>query len=200
MTLIIAVVDESGSYMGSDSMGSNGHTGGLYKNKKVFRLGPDILAGGCGSYKELQLLEKDFSVPRRFAGQSGSEYMYNTFSHELKQFFVKHNMLSNENGIVSNNLGEFLFVYEGVIYKWQGDLAMLETTLSFDVTGSGETYAHGVMAALVAEKSGLSAEKRIKRAIYLTSKYVLSVGGKPDVIKIKNADDQIAIDKQKKKE
>lgn len=166
-------------------MGSNGYTGELYKNKKIFTLGDEILAGGCGSFKELQLLEKDFSAPRRFADQSDSEYMYNTFAHALKKFFAEHNVLSNDNGVVENNKGEFLFIYRGTIYKWQSDLSLLETTRSFDATGSGEVYAHAVMSTLDSEKSKLTAEQRIKKAIKLTSQYVLSVGGEPSVIKIK---------------
>lgn len=192
MTLIVAYVDETGSYIGSDSMGSNGHSGGIYKNKKVFKVGDDMLVGGCGSYKELQLLEKDFTAPKRTIDQTDSGYMYNTFAHALKHFFDNHDVLSNKEGVMSNRAGEFLFIYRGVIYKWQSDLALLETVLPFDATGSGEEYAHAVMSTLESQKSALSPEQKIKEAVNLTSNYVVSVGGAVNIVKI--------LDKKKKKD
>lgn len=185
MTLIVAYTDKDGSYIGSDSMGSNNYSGSIYKNKKVFKIGKDILAGGCGSYKELQLLEKDFSAPSRNTNQTASQYMYNTFAHALRDFFIEQGLIKNDSGILSNESGEFLFIYEGSIYKWQSDLALLETTLPFDATGSGEIYAHAVMSTLQSQKSSLSPEEKIKKAITLTSDYILSVGGKINIIKEK---------------
>lgn len=178
MTLIIGYIDKTGSYIASDSMGSNGYSSGIYKNKKVFKIGDDILAGGCGSYKELQLLEKDFNPPERTVNQSSSDYMYKTFAHELKKFLKGHNTLKDNSGVISNADGEFIFIYDGSIYKWQSDLALLETMLPFDTTGSGEVYAHGIMAALSETDSKLTAEQKLELAIKLTSEYIVSVGGK----------------------
>lgn len=185
MTLIVAYTDETGSYIGSDSMGSNGWSGSSYKNKKVFKLGDDILAGGAGSYKELQLLEKDFSVPARTTEQSDSSYMYNTFAHSLKHFLQSHGVLSDTNGVISNRSSSFLFIYRGSIYKWQSDLALLETVRQFDTVGSGGEYAHAVISTLDAQKSTMTPEQKIKEAIKLTSRYILSVGGDVTIVKSK---------------
>jgi len=186
MTLIIGYVGKDKSYIASDSMGSNGYSGSIYKNKKIFMIGDDILAGGCGSYKELQLLEKDFTPPKRNVGESASGYMYNQFAHALKKFFKEHETLRNKDGVIDNMRSEFIFIYEGSIYKWQGDLALLETVLPYDTTGSGEVYAHAVMATFENAKSDLSVEDRLKLAIDLTSDYIVSVGGKHDILIMDN--------------
>jgi ATP-dependent protease HslVU (ClpYQ) peptidase subunit len=187
MTLIIGYVDKEKSYIASDSMGSNGYTGAIYKNKKVFRIGTEILAGGCGSYKELQLLEKDFEAPKRNIGESTSDYMYNQFAHALKEHFKKHEVLRSKEGVLDNHRSEFIFICGGNIYRWQSDLALLETVLPYDTTGSGAVYAHAVMTTLESIKSELSVKDKLKTAIKLTSDYVVSVGGAPEILEMENS-------------
>lgn len=182
MTLIVGLIEKNKAYIGSDQMGSNGHSGGIYHNKKVFKIGKDILAGGCGSYKELQILEKEFTPPERTVDQSSADYMYKSFAPALKKILKDNDLLTNKDGVLNNKHGEFIFIYDNVIYKWQSDLALLETVLPYDTTGSGEEYAHAVMATINKLKSDLTPEDKIKLAISLTSDYVVSVGGEPVIV------------------
>lgn len=182
MTLIVAAITNGKSYIGSDQMGSNGHSGGIYKNKKIFKIGKDILAGGCGSYKELQILEKEFTPPPRSVDQTSEDYMYKSFTPALKKLLKDDDLLTNIDGVLTNRSAEFIFIYDKTIYKWQDDLALLETTLPYDATGSGGEYAHAVMATLEKTESDLNPKQRIELAINLTSEYIVSVGGKPVVL------------------
>ncbi len=183
MTLIIGYVDpKTGKgYMASDTLGSDRHAGQEYKNKKVFKK-DNLLFGGCGSYKQIQLLEKNYTLPPRAQGQSTDSWIYNDLVGSLKFFLKENDTLKSSEGILSNEDGEFLIIVEGRIFTWQGDLSLMEPTYHYATTGSGGRHAHAILRTLDESSPAWKPEKRLELAVRLTSEYVLTVGGGFDLV------------------
>lgn len=181
MTLIIAYVDAKRSYIASDTLGSNGYSSAIYKNKKIFRKG-DMLVGGSGSYKQLQLLEKNFVAPAHTEDLTSDEYMYGPFVSELISFLKASSCLKESEGRLSNQDGDFIFVYDRSIYYFQSDLSFMEPSINFETTGSGGMYAHAILSTLETQRKTLSAPARLKFAVELTSDYIMSVGGEVEML------------------
>lgn len=183
MTLIIAYVDRKTgkSYMASDSLGSGGGVGQAFKNKKIFKK-KDILFGGCGSYKQIQLLEKNYELPPRAEGQTTDHWIHNDLVGSLKYFLKEHDTLKTSEGILTNQDGEFLIIVEGRIFVWQDDLSLLEPAYNFATSGSGGGFAHAILCTLDQSNATWKAERKLELAVRLTSDYVLTVGGDFDLI------------------
>lgn len=183
MTLIIAYVDKKKSYIASDTLGSNGYSSAIYKNKKIFRKG-DMLVGGSGSYKQLQLMEKVFVLPPHPEELSSSEYMHLIFVESLITFLRDFNCLKESDGILTNPEGDFIFIYDSSIYYFQSDLCFMEPIINFETTGSGSTYAHAILSTLESQKKTMATIPRLKLAVDLTSEHIMSVGGEMDIISL----------------
>lgn len=183
MTLIIGYVDQKTgkSYMASDALGSGGGVGQTFKNKKIFKK-KDILFGGCGSYKQIQILEKNYELPPRAEGQTTDNWIHNDFVGSLKYFLKENDTLSSSEGILSNNNGEFVIIVEGRIFVWQGDLSLLEPAYNYATTGSGGNFAHAILCTLEKSNANWKPERKLELAVNLTSDYILSVGGGYDLI------------------
>ena len=64
MTCIAAAIDEKEMVVGGDSAGVGGWGLDLRADPKVFRNGP-LVIGGAGSFRMLQLLQFELSVPKK---------------------------------------------------------------------------------------------------------------------------------------
>lgn len=182
MTLIIAYVDSKKSYIASDTLGSNGFSSAIYKNKKIFRK-DDMLIGGSGSYKQLQLLEKNFVAPARPADtMTSDEYMYGPFINTLIDFLKAHNQLRESECQLSNEFGDFIFVYDRNIYRLQSDLSFMEPIVNFETTGSGGNYAHAILTTLDQQKKTMPTKQKLEFAITATSDYIMSVGNEMELL------------------
>lgn len=180
MTLVIAYVDNDYSYMASDTLGANSVSSAIYQNKKIFCKG-DMLIGGAGSYKALQLIEKQFELPAS-DGKSADEYMYGPFIDGLTAFLLEHNMLKLSDNLISSYSSSLMFIYQKEIYKFQADLALMQPVVNFATIGTGGDYAHGVLSALAGQKNNI--ENKLSLAVLLTAEYILSVGGPVEMLKI----------------
>lgn len=180
MTLIMATVVDGMSYIASDRLGSDGLTKGLYKNHKVF-LKENILIGGCGSFKPLQLIEHVFDVPVKSDSDSIDVYMHKVFVPALTVFLRDEHILTSVYNYEFNDSSELIFVVGGRLFKMQGDLSLLEPEDNVLCTGSGEDHALAVLKAL--RGFDLSVEEMFKRALRVTSECVTSVGGRLHLVK-----------------
>lgn len=180
MTLVMAIVQDGMSYIASDSLGSDGFTKSINKNRKIF-LKDTMLIGGSGSFKQLQLIEHSFISPDRTIDESTYEYMYKAFVPELTNFLKINNVITHTRGVDSNDSSEFVFVLDGTIFVMQSDLSLLEPVENFACIGSGQYHALAVLKAL--KDGGLSVDKMLKKALDITVELVVSVGGKLHTIK-----------------
>lgn len=174
MTCIAGLIDCKGvGHIASDSLGSNGHTKGIYKNSKIFKKG-GLLIGYTSSYRMGQLLEHHLSLPPRKVDQTIESYMYVDFVSAVRQLLKDHGYLKIDGN--RESIGTFLIITEGRIFMMEDNMALLESADGFDACGSGMHYAQAVLHIL-AKQGKLGPKAMLTQAIDTASKYVVSVGG-----------------------
>lgn len=177
MTCIVGVIENGVTYIGSDSIGSNGYSGTIRKDKKVFKLKDTSngIVGFTSSFRMGQLLmyRKGLIDPRDEQDGIDHEYLVTKFIPNVIHLF-------EEGGYSRNNSGEkeggiFLLGYKDRLYKIESDFQVAEPTLSYEACGSGESYALGSLHST--EGLDLSVEDRIHKALRAASNFSVSVQG-----------------------
>lgn len=171
MTIVIAYTNGNHDYIASDVMGSNGLRGLNYENNKIFKK-DEVLIGGAGSYRHIQLIEYGFDSPH----QSETDidyYMQYTFANAFIDFLDQHDALSAEH---SNEETEFIFICKHRIYVMQSDLAMLSINGNFAAIGEGADFAYGFLTAQTRGEQHIYPTELMNLTVATTSDYCLSVG------------------------
>lgn len=174
MTCIAALIDADGKgHIASDSLGSNGHTKSLNKNRKIFTK-EGMLIGYTSSYRMGQLLEYSLCLPQRKVSQDIESYMYVDFINAVRNLFTDNGFTKVDYSVEFG--GNFVVITEGHLFEVQRDFSLLETQEPFTACGSGEDYA--IAALDVLHKRGrLTPKNMLTEAIETAAKYVTSVGG-----------------------
>lgn len=174
MTCIVGMIDKSGKgHMASDSLGSNGHNKGTYKNKKIFKKG-EMLIGYTSSYRMGQLLEHSLTLPGRKVDQTIENYIYVDFVEAVRKLMKEHGYLKIDSN--KESIGQFPILTEGRIFLMQDDLSLLEAEDNFDACGSGEDFATATVDILL-KHSKLTPKQILTEAVQTASKYIATVGG-----------------------
>jgi len=186
MTAIAAIIDKKNkrTYLASDSMGSNEHTGHNYKDTKLFK-NNHISIAGCGSYRGIQILKYHFS-PRAFqVSETIENYVYRYLVDEIRNTFKNNGLLKKDNDVESVTNVRFILAIGDRIFNLQNDLSIIEPENMFCASGSGEYHVESSIYTQL--KLGQTDYKKIlKDSIKITSEIVLSVGGKIHLIEHKH--------------
>lgn len=177
MTCIIGFTDkEKGiSWIGGDSLGSNGYTKSIENSPKVFRNETfrNILIGGTTTFRHLDLLrystnlfdEADFYKKTNI----DHKYMVTKFIPKIIELF--------KNGIISesenNRGGNFIVATPNNIFEIQNDYSVLEPSFGFCAVGSGEDVAMGSLITTI--NFDISPQEKIVRALEAAEKYCCGV-------------------------
>lgn len=146
MTCIVGLVHDGIAYIGADSLGSNGYTGTIRKDKKVFHL-KDInnaIIGYTSSFRMGQLLMYGTGLidPRDLHEHSiDHKYLVTKFIPNVIKLFEEGGYAQNKNGEKMG--GEFLFAYKNKLYKIESDFQVSEGLYNYDACGCGEQFALG---------------------------------------------------------
>lgn len=174
MTCIAGMIDKQGvGHIASDSIGSNGHTKDVYRNKKIFRKGA-LLIGYTSSYRMGQLLEHNLTLPARKVDQSLDEYIYVDLVAAVRSVLKSEGYLKIDSN--TESIGTFMIITEGRLFMMQNDLAILEAADGFDSCGSGENFAVATISTLI-KHTKLTPEAVLREAIETATRYVATVGG-----------------------
>lgn len=181
MTCIVGLKRPEGIYVGGDKKGSSSFCGEDRKKPKVW-IKNNIIFGGCGSYRELQLMQYKLEIPKLYVGQPIDEYLYVNFIDAVKKCF-KDNGAENVKDGVTKFYGEFIIGFKGELYCLQNDYGLLEPVDDFVCTGSGGYHSEAVMKYLSknSELKNMDPREAIQQAIIVASDYVLSVGSAIDI-------------------
>lgn len=186
MTCIVGLLDNGKAYMGADSLCSNGYTGKVNKNKKLFKLSnqKDILVGYTSSFRMGQLLQYStglFDELSLLKNEVDEKYMVNNFIPNVKKLFKDGGYDKNDQG------GNFLVTFKDKLYEVQCDYSILEPSNGFASVGCGEDFA---LASLETTKDlEMNPIDRIKKALECAEKYSVGVG-RPFYI-INSEDDEV---------
>jgi len=190
MTCIVGIIEKGITYIAGDSLGSNGHSGTVYRNKKVFHLdnNKEIISGYTDSYRMGQLLQFSTGLFDRLKLEqedSIERYLVNSFIPLLRDRFSDGGYEYSENSRVHG--GEFLLAYKDKLYKVQSNYSIMRSLDNYDACGGGENCALGALKCM--EGEDLTPQQKLKKALESASKFTLSV--QPPFYMVSTADNEI---------
>ncbi|WP_405101701.1 hypothetical protein [Oceanobacillus sp. FSL H7-0719] len=174
MTCIVGLVENGVTYIGGDSLGSNGYSKTVRKDAKVFKLKDtnNAIVGYTSSFRMGQLLMYASNlIDKRDEPNIDHEYLVTKFVPNVIKLFEDGGYSKNNSGEKSG--GSFLLGYKGNLYKIESDFQVGESIDSYDACGSGEEFALGSLKTT--EGLGFSPEERVRLALQAASKFSTSV-------------------------
>ena len=181
MTCIVGFVENGVTWMGADSLCSNGRSVAIEKRPKAFHSkdSSDIVIGGTTSFRMLQLLQYSnglFDELSLSKNQINHEYMVSKFIPNLQKLFSEGGFQRIDNGVKES--GVFLLGYKDNLFKIQSDYSVLENETNYNACGCGKDFAMGSLKTT--EGTGLPPEVKIRKALQAAS--VFSTGVAPPFI------------------
>lgn len=174
MTCIVALVENGVVYMGADSLGSNGHTKTVRKDKKLFKLKDtdSALLGFTSSYRMGQLLMYASGlIDKRDEPNIDHEYLVTKFIPNIIHLFENGGYNRNHSG--EKKGWTFLLAYKDKLYNIQSDYQVGESSLNYDACGSGEDHALGSLHST--EGLDLTPQERIVKALKAAQEFGVGV-------------------------
>lgn len=179
MTCIVGFTDKKNNitWIGADSLGSNGYTQDVESNPKVFRNTTlkNVVMGSTSTFRHIDLLKYSktlFPEIDKYKIPSGEtevnhEYMVTTFIPNIITLF--------ENGIKDNGDkgGNFLVGIDGKLYEIQNDYSVLEPLSGYSAVGCGEVTAKGSLYATTKYMKDFTPEQHILTALEAAEKELL---------------------------
>lgn len=177
MTCIVGFTDyiNNVSWIGADSLGSNGYTKATEMPSKVFRnaMFKNVLMGGTTTFRHLDLLkysETLFSEIDLYKNVDiDHKYMVTKFIPNVIELF--------KNGIVdeseTNRGGNFIVATPGKLFKIQTDYSVLEPELGICAVGCGESVAMGSL--LTTKDMDMTPVEKITKALEAAERYCCGV-------------------------
>lgn len=187
MTCIVGFIEKGTTWMGGDSLGSNGFNGSVNKHPKVFHSkdNKEIIMGYTSSFRMGQLLMfgKDlFDELSLVQNKIDYEYMVTKFIPNIQNLFAKGGYEKVNNSVKSS--GEFLLGHKDRLYKVQSNYSVLESSDNYNACGGGEYFAVGALKAM--EDIDLTPIERIHKALQAASKFCVGVSAPFHIINSEN--------------
>lgn len=177
MTCVIGFIDRENnvSWIGADSLGSNGYTKATEMSSKVFRneTFKDVLIGGTTTFRHLDLLKYSGTLFDEIdlykKTDINHKYMVTKFIPKVIELF--------KGGVVgeaeTKRGGNFIVATSGRLFEVQQDFSVLEPELGICSVGSGEDVA---MGSLITTKDlDMSLQEKIIKALEAAEQYCCGV-------------------------
>lgn len=174
MTCIVGLVDNGATWIGADSLGSNGHTKTTIKNPKVFKLKDtdNAAIGYTSSFRMGQLLRYATGlIDPRDEPNIDHEYLVTKFIPNVINLFQDGGYSMNDCGRLEG--GVFLLGYKDKLYKVESDFQVSESADNYNACGSGEYHALGSLKTT--EDMNMLPEERIRKALQVASNFCVDV-------------------------
>ena len=191
MTCIVGYVDRKNgiTYLGGDSLGSNGYSGVINKQHKVFHCQDtkEIIMGYTTSFRMGQLLMYGTDLFDELTINKNDidyKYLVTKFIPNIQNLFSNGGYERNSDG--EKEGGVFLLGYRDRLFKIQSNYSILENVCNYNACGSGEYFALGALKAI--EQFDLSPIERIHIALKSANEFVTSVAPPFCIINTKNDD------------
>ena len=175
MTCIVGLIENGTTYIGGDSLGSNGHTKVSRRDKKVFKLKDtdNALIGYTSSFRMGQLLMYATDlIDKRDEPNIDHEYLVTKFIPNIINLFEDGGYAKRYDSGDKMG-GTFLLAYKDKLYNIGNNFQVGESFENFDACGGGEEFALGSLSSTVS--MNLKPEERIRLALQAASKFSVSV-------------------------
>ena len=187
MTCIVGLVENGVVYIGGDSLGSNGYSKTVRKDKKVFKLKDtnNAILGYTSSFRMGQLLMYATGlIDKRDEPNIDHEYLVTKFIPNVSRLFENGGYERSSSG--EKKGGIFLLGYKDKLYKIESDYQVGESFDNYASCGSGQDFALGSLHST--EGLGLSPEERIRLALQAATKFSVGVGAPYYIVNTANSD------------
>jgi len=180
MTCIVGYTENGVTWLGADSLGSNGFSKAVRNDKKLFKFNEkdEIAIGFTSSYRMGQLLMYSESLFPEIDLLKDTEinhkYMVNKFVPKLIDLYSNNGFYKKYNDGELKG-GTFLIAIKDKLWKIEDDFQVVENMEHFDACGSGECHAIGALSALENTEDNLLPSERIKIALESAEKYACGV-------------------------
>lgn len=177
MTCIIGFTDKENnvSWLGADSLGSNGYTKSVNMAVKIFRneTFKNVLIGGTTTFRHLDLLKYSDKLFDEVDWLKNTDidhkFMVTKFIPKVIELF-KDGIISEEE---KNRGGNFIVATPGKIFEVQQDYSVLEPELGICAVGDGEIVAMGSL--LTTKDLDMSIQDKIIKALEAAEQYCCGV-------------------------
>lgn len=182
MTCIVGIIDKDGITMAADSDSVAGNVVRPRADKKLFHIQPQygetMMVGFTSSYRMGQLLR--FWRPPSKGRSEVETYMFTTFIDALRKHLKEGGWSKVENNTEQG--GTFLVAFHHQLFVVHNDFQIEMPGLPYAAVGSGEEVALG---SLYSTQDGiLSTEARAVLAVEAASRFITTVGGDVDVMRL----------------
>ena len=174
MTCIVGLIHNGVTYIGGDSLGSNGYSKTVRQDKKVFKLKDtdSAILGYTSSFRMGQLLMYASGlIDKRDEPNIDHEYLVTQFIPNVTNLFENGGYGKNSSG--EKKGGIFLLGYKDSLYKIESDYQVGIPTLDYDACGCGEDYALGSLHST--EGTELTPQERIFKALQAAQEFSVGV-------------------------
>lgn len=178
MTCIIGCVRDGNVHMIGDKMASNGFTGQVTPQPKVFT-NNGFIFGYTTSFRMGQLLQYSWNPPSRTEGIEDDVYLYRDVVNSFVKLFK-----DNDYGCKNDSeleTGEFIFGWGGRLFRHQSNHSLLEAE-EYVCEGSGTYHAEAAMCALLNYSDWDDTEVLLSKSLEVVAKFVTSVSAEYDYL------------------
>jgi len=177
MTCIIGVFDKEQNcvYIGADSLGSNGYSQQLFRNKKVFKAtdNSNIVMAISGDYKLSNILSIEDKLVEELKELKNEVNISHIIQYTVPKIIdsaMKYRCYKNRDGYVSIE-GDIIFAYKNQLYIIESNLQVLESDDDYLASGSGKQFAMAVLS----QNKDKSTIDRIKEGLEASEKHGIGI-------------------------
>ena len=189
MTCIIGYTENGVTWMGGDSLASNGSNKFIIDMKKVFKMhdSKNLILGFSGSVRDLNLLQyAENLIDKRDEPNINHKYIVTKFIPNLSRLLSNNGRNENDKGINGQD-SYFLLAYKEHLWKVHFDYSVYNSNKPYEALGSGTFYALGSLKTT--EDTDLSPTKKIHKALQAASEF--SPGVAPPFYIINTDNDEV---------
>ena len=188
MTCILGMIDDSGDvYIGADSQMTNCWSGKTtaHTHEKLFFVGNDILIGGAGDVRELQILRHHLLDHIERAQHKKAQTLTQPEVFRIETDFVnavrsclrENGYLKTDNGVETlPEQSQLVIGYAGKLFKMFENFMCTESVSGLVAAGTGKDYATGAAEALRNLNDKIECRDIIHNAVSIASWHDASVG------------------------
>lgn len=173
ITCIVGYIEDGVTWIGGDSLGSNGYSKTVRKDTKVFKM-KDLdhgIIGYTSSFRMGQLLQYESLIDPRDENIINHEYLVTKFIPKVIECLEEGGYSEDSSGRISG--GTFLLGYKDKLYRIENDYQVGESQDDFDACGSGEYFALGALETMKGED--IQPKYKVLKALRAASKFSTGV-------------------------
>lgn len=163
MTTIAALTHDGQVYMASDSCAIDYSRAYQLNEPKILKIGP-LLIGLSGYLLDHDLIRYGWTAPTQGRDEDDDRYVRWTVARSLRDFIRNQRHLDTSRGHENAGWG-CLIGLRGRLYALDSDFTITPLAEPYGATGSGGSYAMGVLHALAHTNSTLAPRERLDLAV-----------------------------------